>query len=176
MRKLYRSRRTKLLGGVAAGFAEYFAIDVTIMRLLFALVAVTVPSSVLAYVLAWIIIPEDPHETATAPRGTPVPKPAETQLPPTADEVFDGKAVVSAPAQPGIQVHASGPVESRPVEPERNRQLFGYILIIVGVVVLAKRFVPSFLWRLPSQVIGQAWPVLIIVVGAALIFGAIRGR
>ena len=62
MRKLYRSRRTKLLGGVAAGFAEYFAIDVTIMRLLFALIAVTIPSAVLAYVLAWIIIPEDPHE------------------------------------------------------------------------------------------------------------------
>jgi len=176
MRKLYRSRRTKLLGGVAAGFAEYFALDVTVMRLLFALIAVTVPSSVLAYILAWIIIPEDPRETALAPREMPVPKSVETQLPPTADEVFDGKTVASAPAQPATQAHAQAPAQSTPVEPERNRQLFGYILIVVGVVVLAKRFVPSFVWRLPSQVIGQAWPVLIIVVGAALIFGAIRGR
>ena len=176
MRKLYRSRRTKLLGGVAAGFAEYFAIDVTIMRLLFALIAVTIPSAVLAYVLAWIIIPEDPHETAIAPRETLAPRAGDTTLPPTADDLAGGRTIADVPQASTAQSPALAPTSPRPVEPERNRQLFGYILIVVGVVVLAKRFIPSFVWRLPSQIIGQAWPVLIIVVGAALIFGAIRGR
>lgn len=173
MKKLHRSRRTKLLGGVAAGFAEYFATDVTVMRLLFALIAVTVPSSVLAYVLAWIIIPEDPRDTVLAPKEPLASKTADAALPPTADEVLGGNTVAVTPAQPQPNP-AQAP--SRPVESEKNRQLFGYILIVVGVVVLAKRFIPSFVWRLPSHLIGQAWPVLIIVVGAALIFGAIRGR
>jgi hypothetical protein len=71
------------------------------------------------------------------------------------------------------------PQASRPagtVEPDRNRQLFGYILIVFGVIVLAKRFIPTFVWRMPMHLVGQAWPVLIILVGAALIFGAVRGR
>lgn len=177
MKKLYRSRRTKLLGGVAAGFAEYFGTDTTIVRLLFALIAVTVPSSILAYILAWIIIPEASVGAGPAPQetfaqaagdGATQAGPAGS-VPPTADEILGGE---SAPAP----VPAGAQAAPRPAEPERNRQLFGYILIAVGVVVLAKRFIPSFIWRFPGRFIGQAWPVVIILVGMALIFGAIRGR
>ncbi len=164
MRRLYRSRRTKVLGGVAAGFAEYFSTDITVMRLLFALVAVTIPSSILAYILAWIIIPENPLDSPAASRETTIPR--------AGDNNMDDKSGTGAlpPVQPST---APRPAE---VTPERNRQLFGYILIAFGVVVLAKRFVPSFIWRMPMHLIGQAWPVLIILVGAALIFGAVRGR
>lgn len=168
MKKLHRSRSTKVLGGVAAGFAEYFSTDITVMRLLFALVAVTIPSSILAYILAWLIIPENSLETPAAPRETTTPRVGDTNLPPTAEELLGDKGG-PAPAP-------QAPQAARPVEPERNRQLFGYILIVVGVIVLTRRFVPSFLWRLPTQIVGQAWPVLIILAGAALIFGAVRGR
>lgn len=172
MKRLHRSRRTKLLGGVAAGFAEYFNIDVTIMRLLFALVAIAIPNSVLAYVLAWIIIPEDPHETVVV---SPASQPAPSSIPPTAEELLGKKYADDVPQQTPAGTLPSTPPPS-PVQPEKNRQLLGYVLIAVGTVVLAKRFVPSFVWKLPGQLIGQAWPVLIILLGAALIFGAIRGR
>lgn len=161
MKKLHRSRSTKVLGGVAAGFAEYFSTDITVMRLLFALVAVTIPSSILAYILAWLIIPENSLETPAAPRETTTPRAGDTKMD---SENLTGSLPPSAPQS------------AKPVEPERNRQLFGYILIVVGVIVLTRRFVPSFLWRLPTQIVGQAWPVLIILAGAALIFGAVRGR
>lgn len=169
MRKLYRSRRTKLLGGVAAGFAEYFNTDITIMRLLFALVAVTIPSSILAYILAWIIIPEEPVGASAPVPQTVEPYPSAGGTAPTANELL-GAASPAAPQKPS----QTPPAE--PVQPERNRQLFGYILIAVGTIVLAKRFVPSFVWRLPGQLLSQGWPVLIILVGVALIFGAVRGR
>jgi len=174
MKKLYRSRRTKLLGGVAAGFAEYFNTDVTIMRLLFALVAVTIPSSILAYILAWMIIPEGPvASSAHIPQA--VPQTIEPCPPggtaPTANEILGGPG-----SSPSAAQKPSQPPPGEQVHPERSRQLFGFILVAVGTIVLAKRFVPSFVWRLPGHLLSQGWPVLIILVGVALIFGAVRGR
>ena len=60
VRRLYRSRYEKKLGGVCAGLAEYFGIDVSLVRLLWILLAVVYGSGILAYILAWIIIPEEP--------------------------------------------------------------------------------------------------------------------
>ena len=185
MKKLHRSRKSRILGGVAAGFAEYFGIDVTVMRLIFALLAIVAPNVILAYILAWIIIPEEPAELpeASARSG----QGGAGALPPTAEEVLKSKQGDTQPApqleQPMPGQPAAGgsnssakSVPKTSAAPDRNRQLLGYILVLVGAIVLAKRFVPDFLWRLPSRLIWQFWPVLVILAGAALIFGAIRGR
>ena len=59
-KKLLRSVRDRKLGGVCGGLAEYFDIDPTIVRLAWAFVSlVSVGVGVLAYFVAWIIIPED---------------------------------------------------------------------------------------------------------------------
>ena len=173
MKKLYRSRRTRILGGVAAGFAEYFGTDVTLIRIVFAFIGITVPSSILAYILAWMIIPED--NTGYVPASMEASAPT-GNVPPTASELVEDRASsTEIPSQASQSSQANQPQET-PVEPERNRQVLGYILIAVGLIVISKRYIPSFIWRLPTQLIGQAWPVLIILVGALLIFGAIRGR
>lgn len=58
-KKLYRSRTNKMLGGVCAGVAEYFNVDPTLIRLLWVLFAFT-GAGILVYIIAWIIIPENP--------------------------------------------------------------------------------------------------------------------
>ncbi|MEG3071698.1 MAG: PspC domain-containing protein [Peptococcaceae bacterium] len=58
MQKLYRSRKTRLIAGVAGGLAEYFDIDVAIIRLLWVLAAFAGGAGLLAYIAAMIIIPE----------------------------------------------------------------------------------------------------------------------
>jgi phage shock protein C len=60
-KRLYRSSRDVMLGGVAAGLAEYFNIDPTIVRLLFVLLAfVTVGfPAVLVYLILWAIVPRN---------------------------------------------------------------------------------------------------------------------
>ncbi len=58
VKRLLRSRRDKKLGGVCAGLAEYFDLDVSLVRLAWILFAVLGGSGVLAYILAWIVIPE----------------------------------------------------------------------------------------------------------------------
>ncbi len=58
VKRLLRSRRDKKLGGVCAGLAEYFDLDVSLVRLAWIFFAVLGGSGVLAYILAWIVIPE----------------------------------------------------------------------------------------------------------------------
>ncbi len=59
IKRLYRSRNDRLIGGVCAGLADYFNIDPTVMRLLYILLCfVSLGSGVLIYVLLWLIVPE----------------------------------------------------------------------------------------------------------------------
>jgi len=59
-KRLYRSGKEKVLGGVCGGIAEYLNVDPTIIRLLWVLFALTFGSGILAYIIAWIIIPRNP--------------------------------------------------------------------------------------------------------------------
>jgi phage shock protein C len=59
-KKLYRSSKQRMIAGVCGGLAEYFDMDVNIMRLLFvaiSLLSVLFPM-VIFYIIAWIIVPE----------------------------------------------------------------------------------------------------------------------
>jgi len=58
-KRLFRDPEHAMIGGVAAGFAHYLGIDITLMRLLFLiLLFVTKGSFLFIYVLLWIIIPK----------------------------------------------------------------------------------------------------------------------
>lgn len=59
MRRLFRSRKQSVIGGVAGGLAEYFEVDVVLVRLLWVLAAFVGGGGVLAYIIAWVIIPEE---------------------------------------------------------------------------------------------------------------------
>ena len=60
-KKLYRSTSNKMIAGVCSGLAEYINIDPTIVRLIWALIALS-GAGVLAYLIAAIIIPEKPSD------------------------------------------------------------------------------------------------------------------
>ena len=60
-KKLYRVEEGKMLGGVCAGFAEYFGIDVAIIRLawvIFTLIPIFCWAGILVYIIALIIMPK----------------------------------------------------------------------------------------------------------------------
>ena len=60
-KKLYRSSKQRMIAGICGGLAEYFDMDVNIMRLLFvavSLLSVLFPM-VIFYIIAWIIVPEE---------------------------------------------------------------------------------------------------------------------
>ncbi len=64
MRRLYRSRRQRIVAGVCGGIADYIGVDPTVVRLVW--VVLSLPGlgipGVLAYVICWAIIPPAPAE------------------------------------------------------------------------------------------------------------------
>lgn len=60
MKKLYRSRGEKVLGGVCGGLGKYFEIDPVLIRIIFVVIGLFHGLGIIAYILLWIIIPEEP--------------------------------------------------------------------------------------------------------------------
>jgi phage shock protein PspC (stress-responsive transcriptional regulator) len=64
---LARSRKGRMVAGVCEGVADYFGIDVTLVRAIVAVVSViTGGAGVLAYLAAWVIIPGEGEKTSIA--------------------------------------------------------------------------------------------------------------
>ncbi|NVS43105.1 PspC domain-containing protein [Listeria monocytogenes] len=63
MKKLYKSSSQKMIAGVCGGLAEYFGIEVTIIRLLWAGVVLFFGTGILLYIIAAIIIPKETPES-----------------------------------------------------------------------------------------------------------------
>ena len=64
-RRLTRSRTDRMIAGVCGGFAAYAGIDVNIVRLVMAVLALMGGSGVVLYLVAWAIVPvEDPAGAA----------------------------------------------------------------------------------------------------------------
>ncbi|MFA6105749.1 MAG: PspC domain-containing protein [Patescibacteria group bacterium] len=55
-KKLYRSTKNKMIAGVAGGFAEFFNIDPTLVRLIFVFAGLAGPG-IPFYLIAWLIMP-----------------------------------------------------------------------------------------------------------------------
>jgi len=60
IRRLTRSRTQGVIGGVCAGLADYFGVDVVLVRLLFVILSIAgaIIGGVIVYVAAWFIMPE----------------------------------------------------------------------------------------------------------------------
>ena len=66
MKKLFRIKgESSMLGGVCTGLAEYFSIDVTIVRLLFVIALFTPVPALIPYLIMWIIMPLKSNEIHT---------------------------------------------------------------------------------------------------------------
>ena len=61
-KKLYRNKKEEKIAGVCAGLAEYFNIDVTIIRLIWVLFVLCAGSGILAYIACALVIPEKPDD------------------------------------------------------------------------------------------------------------------
>lgn len=149
-RRLYRSRSDRMLGGVAGGLASYLQVDPALTRLAFAALVLAAGSGLLAYIIAWIVIPEEP-EGETAPSAPALPSPP-------AEVASPGTAPLAAPAP-----------ASKPAGPAGRgaRLVVGAVLVALGTLFLLD-------WALPD-LHHLFWPAAIIVCGLVfLAYGARR--
>ena len=59
-KRLFRSRKDRILGGVCGGIGNYFNLDPVLVRVLWAVSFFVFGAGFLAYIIAWIIVPEEP--------------------------------------------------------------------------------------------------------------------
>ena len=61
-KRLYRSRKDRVLFGVCGGIAEYFNIDPTIIRLVWVIMTLIYGVGILLYIILTLIVPKEPLE------------------------------------------------------------------------------------------------------------------
>lgn len=164
-RRLYRSRTDTVLGGVASGLAVYLNTDPALVRIAWAiLVPLTGGAMFLAYIVAWIVVPEEPYPGAAA--GAPSPGFTTPESPST------GSAAPAAEVGGGGEPEAS-PVSSWPPQPAPHRNdnragmLIGIGLVVLGVWFLLRPYLPDISWSL-------IWPLAIVAVGGLILITAAR--
>jgi len=152
-KKLYRSRRDKVIGGVAGGLADYFDIDVVIIRLLFVLLVLAGGGGVIGYIILWIVVPMEPYTPYTEAKPGPQPGPGNNP------QSESGTGQPSGSPEQEAQKNASELHNSR----KNNTSIVaGIVLIVLGIVFLANHMLPWF--RLYNF-----WPILLIIGGIFII-------
>ena len=138
-RRLTRSRTDTILGGVAAGLADYLHTDPALVRIAWAiLVPLTNGAALLAYVVAWIVVPESPALASDAEPGS---------------EEVDATA-------------AENEAERRNDLEGRAGIVVGIGLVLLGAWFLARDYLPAFNWNLVWPLILVGIGVLILVSSA----------
>ena len=79
-KKLYRSQKERMIGGVCGGIAEYFDVDPTFVRLAFVILAIAGGPGILIYIVMLLLVPEANTQT------TYVQKQPQTAVDADADE------------------------------------------------------------------------------------------
>jgi len=156
--RLYRSRTDRMLFGVAGGMARFLDVDASIVRIVWALLVVAGGAGLLLYIVAAIVMPEDPvgympPSGPTAPPGDPA-GPSATGSGGTSAAGSGGPAW-SYRAGAGRRDRGGGGV------------LLGLVLVVLGGWFLVQRL-------LPQLDAGLIWPVVLLALGGALVIGALR--
>jgi phage shock protein C len=157
-RSLYRCRHDRKLAGVASGLAEFFDLDVSLVRILWILSIFIGGMGVLLYIVMAIIVPLEPEYYPEAATGS-------TSQP----------AAVGPDGETGIQSgwHTS-------TVPHQHKSdggsgigvtFFGALLIIFGALALIDGYLPD--WADSGRFL---WPAFILAVGALLVVTGIRRR
>ena len=115
-KKLYRSFKNKMLGGVASGLANYFDIDPVLVRVIFIVTALGWGVSIVAYIILWIIVPLEPVTFSNM----------------QADEIKSNEEVFNS-------VYTS--MEKKK---STRRITAGVILIVLGVLFFLHNVIPDF--------------------------------
>jgi phage shock protein C len=142
--RLYRSRGDRMLFGVAGGMARYLDLDPSLVRIAWVLLVFAGGAGLLLYIIAAIVIPEEPLGAPAAPLASP----SDAGAAPGSGSAWNYRAGVERRDRGGSAV------------------LIGVVLVVVGAWLLLQRFV-----QIDS---GLVWPVALLILGGALVLGAMR--
>ena len=147
-RRLYRSRTDTVIGGVAAGLADYLNADPALIRIAWAiLVVVTGGAALIVYIVCWIVVPEEPEIAAVGARhrsgdrrGHRSRRPRPRRCPPR-----------------------------RGARAARRGWWSASVSCVIGVWFLLREYLPDINW-------GLLWPLVLVGIGALILVTSMRRR
>lgn len=142
-KKLYRDTHNKVIGGVCAGLAEYFNVDISIVRVLFLASLLLKGGGFLAYLILLIVLPKKPYFINPG---------VDYKVPPFGDNLNN----------PGVDYIVPPFVEKKK---SNGTIIAGSILVVMGTVFLINQ-----LGFLPHIGFGKVWPVILIAIGLSVMF------
>ena len=144
-----------MIGGVCGGIAEYFEIDSTLVRLLAVLAVLIGGGGIVAYIIAWIIIPKNPDQVS--------------------DETFEARENIKEKVKKGAknvieEVKEHFESEEPSHRSDKNRRILGGIIIVtIGLIFLLNGFFPWVGWN-------KLWPIILIAVGIIMMVHAFKKK
>jgi phage shock protein C len=149
--RLYRSKTDRFLGGVCGGLGKYLGFDPTIVRLVFLLLIFGTGWGVILYIALWILLPAE---------GAPEPGSGDM-----GDQLAGRMKGVGEDIRQAAQ---------RPNP--RAGLWFGAALILLGAFLFVQRLGETLGIAWLNTWLGwqMVWPVIIIIVGVAIILRGIQ--
>lgn len=144
-KRLYRSRKDKMIAGVCGGLAEYFKIDPVILRVLIVVLTIGPGVGLLMYIILWIVVPEEPifiKDNVQVPVN-------ETETENSSNEFKSDRVFIE-------------PVKKK----SRNKEMIlAVIFITVGIFWLTENIFPFFTYEI--------WlPLILITIGLLILFSS----
>lgn len=149
-RKVYRSRKDRIIFGVCGGIAEYYNIESLWVRVVFIFLGITGAIGFVLYIALAILMPLNPVKSSNDK------KPEEVGA--TAGEFRERVKGLAAELRHDPKI-------------ERRRNLLGAIIVAIGIIAFFNELFPNFWigWKV-------LWPIIIIVIGFTFISNAKSSR
>lgn len=118
-KRLYRSQKNKMLGGVAGGLGDYLNMDPVLVRIIFVVALFLNGTGLLLYIILWIVVPQASTEQ-------------------------DSNNFIETDSSPNVKEADYAAKTSSNTSNGTGRVVAGLLLIGVGTIFLIDRFFPHF--------------------------------
>lgn len=121
-KSLYRDTDNQMIGGVAAGLAEYFELDISLIRLVTLILVLFTGVGLIVYLIAWIVVPA---------------KPGKKQEKKIEEEIKEKAESVAQTIKTGVK--QSGSLSSR--------EFWGVLILIIGLLLIVQNLLGFNFWK-----------------------------
>jgi phage shock protein C len=148
MKRLYRSRKNRVIAGVCGGIAEYLDVDPVLIRIIAVILLFVGGGSLIAYIIGMIIIPDESKIFSSSVETQPTPE----GPPPPPHTGFTGQSA------------------------HTGSLIVGVVMILLGFTFLMRTipFLRHYYWWFWDMGWNFFWPSVLIVIGLLIILKAAR--
>ena len=140
----------RVIGGVCSGLAEFFGLDVALVRIAFVIAFLFASFGFWLYIILWIVLPVQGQQTTVNSQQSTVNGQQSTVNSQQSESVSESESESESVSKPESTV----------------KSIFaGSFIILIGMLFLVNNFIPiSWIWKL--------WPLILVAIGVVMIVTA----